>query len=146
MPVAPQHVLLKQTGKQVFATALVGEDMFDQSFVWLDGDPMRPAVQYVLANGASLAFGGWQRTHRTTTVWRAPAGQYSNSTSMHMPGLAVRGMAVHCHGQAGSAPSLVANCCVADALHACTALQALPMAPPAGLSLRSPRDPTLWWR
>jgi hypothetical protein len=55
--VAGQHCQLQQQGKQVFAKALVGQEMWDDTGCWLDEVPMRPGVSYVLANGSKLAFG-----------------------------------------------------------------------------------------
>jgi hypothetical protein len=57
-PVAPRHAQLTQKGKQLFLSALVGEDVFDATNTFIDGDEARPRVSYVLAAGSTLAFGG----------------------------------------------------------------------------------------
>jgi hypothetical protein len=55
--VAPRHAELTQKGKQVFLTALVGEEVFDSTATFIDGDEARPRVSYVLSAGSALAFG-----------------------------------------------------------------------------------------
>lgn len=55
--VSEQHAVLLQKGRQVFVKALVGETMMDASHTWLDGQPLRPRVAYVLGSGSKLTFG-----------------------------------------------------------------------------------------
>ena len=56
--VADRHAELTTKGKnQVFAKALVGDFVLDDSRSWLDGAQMRPNVAYVLGSGAKLEFG-----------------------------------------------------------------------------------------
>jgi hypothetical protein len=56
--VAGVHVRLTQKGRrQVFLTALVGESVLDDSRTWLDGQPLRPNVQYVIGSGQRIDMG-----------------------------------------------------------------------------------------
>ncbi|GBF98264.1 hypothetical protein Rsub_10927 [Raphidocelis subcapitata] len=51
------HAVLTTKGRQLFLTALVGEEVFDSSATWIDGDEARPRVAYVLSSGSTLEFG-----------------------------------------------------------------------------------------
>jgi pSer/pThr/pTyr-binding forkhead associated (FHA) protein len=55
--VTERHAELTAKGRQVFAKALVGGFVLDDSRSWLDGAQMRPNVAYVLGSGARLEFG-----------------------------------------------------------------------------------------
>ncbi|KAG1659541.1 hypothetical protein FOA52_016164 [Chlamydomonas sp. UWO 241] len=55
--VVAEHVVLERKAQQLFARAMVGEDMFDDSSCRLDGTDMRPRVGYLLGSGAVLSVG-----------------------------------------------------------------------------------------
>ncbi|MEW5306064.1 MAG: hypothetical protein WDW38_010005 [Sanguina aurantia] len=59
------HALVeRKAGKQMFVKALCGEEMWDDSFTWLDGDQLRPRVQYVLSSGSTISIGSEQNRYR----------------------------------------------------------------------------------
>lgn len=41
----------------MFVKALCGEEVWDDSLTWLDGDQLRPRVQYVLSSGSLISIG-----------------------------------------------------------------------------------------
>lgn len=54
------HALVERKGgKQMFVKALCGEEVWDDSLTWLDGDQLRPRVQYVLSSGSLISIGRW---------------------------------------------------------------------------------------
>lgn len=55
--VAEAHAKLEHKSGRVFCTALLGEFMTDSTLTWIDGTELRPGVAYMVAPGASIAFG-----------------------------------------------------------------------------------------
>lgn len=72
--VAPRHAALSQKGKQVFLTALLGEEVWDDTATWIDGAQARPNVQYVLSSGSRLSFGGCEDGSSFTISFEEPSG------------------------------------------------------------------------
>jgi len=70
---APQHAEISHKGRQVFLKPLLGEGMLDDSHTYLDGQPLRPHVSYVLGTGAKVAFGD-QSAQYVFTFEENPSG------------------------------------------------------------------------
>jgi hypothetical protein len=67
--------VLTTKGKQLFLTALVGEEVFDASATWIDGDEARPRVAYVLSSGSALEFAARGEPRAAFTVaFEEPSG------------------------------------------------------------------------